>query len=299
MRMKALGLSILLLSPLTNLQAATLKTATVAQPQWQTPPVFNYSNSELDNQHREVQVQIFADPNGKVLSANVVTSSGIADLDQKIRTAVMQAKFLPSPQPFQVTQNFELKLKQVQKWLVAPSLNYQKIDLQGQNRRLALELTPDSKGFIKSVQILESTGLKHLDEKIIGQVKNARLAPQATPASIQQNFLLTSLHANREAQKVNLNDHTTASDQSKIWQFFPQLRYTAADLEQENRQLAVELVFNETGHVKTLHITQSSGLVKLDQKLLSQLKAAMIYPQHAPITLALPLILQLPAKQKP
>ena len=298
MHIKALGLSLLLFSPLATLQAETPKTAAVAQPEWKIPPTFQYANSELENQNRKVQFQIFADTEGKVVNANVVESSGVAALDQKVQAAVMQAEFLPYPTKFQVSQTFELNLKKEQKWLVQPQLAYSNNDLQGQNRRLTLELTRDQKGFIQSIKILQSTGLKHLDEKIIGQVKEARLDPKHNPEKSTLPLSLGSQFNQQQARKVELKDDMPAKEAAKIWRYFPSLSYSQDDLAGQTRHLSFSLSFNAQGDLAKSSMTQSSGNPQLDAKIYKQIRTALLYSNHGPVTLNVPLVLEAKATSK-
>lgn len=177
-------------------------------------------------------------------------------------------------------------------WLVQPNISYKNIDLQGENRLLTLKLTRDAKGFIQEIQILHSTGLKYLDEQIIGQVKDARLDPKTTPEKVTLPLSLGSRFNQQQSQKVELKDDMPANEAAKIWRHFPKLRYSQADLDGQTRHLSFSLSFNDAGNLAKSTLTQSSGNKQLDAKIYKQIITAVLYSQHAPITLNIPLILE-------
>lgn len=296
MNIKILALSFLLFSPLITLHAENLQTVAIAQPQWKIQPVLSYTNEDLENKNRVVEVKITGNTEGKILRTHVVKSSGVPALDKKVQDAVIAAEFRPYSQAFTVTQPFDMTLSPLQNnkiWLVKPYISYQNMDLQGQNRQLILELMRNNTGLIQTIQILQSTGLKHLDEKIIGQVKDARLDPKTTPEKLRLPLNLTTQFSEQKSRKTEVKDHMPVLEAEKIWQFFPFITYTNQDLNEQTRQLNIALSFNASGGVIKTEILQSSGLDTLDQKIQNQLKYAILYSHHAPITLNIPLVLTL------
>lgn len=187
-------------------------------------------------------------------------------------------------------QNQDLKLEQ-KAWLVKPYLNYQNLDLQGQNRYLTLQITRDPKGFIDAITILQSTGIQHLDEKIIAQVKDARLNPKTTPQKLTLPLSLGTRFNQQQSRKVILKDDLPVNEAAKIWRHFPHIQYTQHDLAGQTRHLSFRLSFNEAGNLAKSTLTQSSGIPQLDAKIYQQIKTALLYSHHAPVTLNIPIIL--------
>ena len=83
--------------------------------QWSRSPKPQYSNKDLQGETRRVVVHIEADEKGNIKVARVTQSSGVPALDEKIRRAVMSAKFKPYKEngqayPISASQPFELTL---------------------------------------------------------------------------------------------------------------------------------------------------------------------------------------------
>jgi protein TonB len=83
--------------------------------QWSRSPKPQYSNKDLQGETRRVVVHIEADAKGNIKVARVTQSSGVPALDEKIRRAVMSAKFKPYKEngiayPISASQPFELTL---------------------------------------------------------------------------------------------------------------------------------------------------------------------------------------------
>ncbi len=83
--------------------------------QWSRSPKPQYTNKDLQGETRQVVIHIEADEKGVIKVARVTKSSGIPALDEKIRRAVMSAKFKPYKEngiayPISASQPFELTL---------------------------------------------------------------------------------------------------------------------------------------------------------------------------------------------
>ena len=83
--------------------------------QWSRSPKPSYSNKDLEGEARRIVVLIEADATGKIISARVTKSSGVAALDEKILRAVRSSKFKPYKEngvayPIRAEQPFELTL---------------------------------------------------------------------------------------------------------------------------------------------------------------------------------------------
>ena len=181
--------------------------------------------------------------------------------------------------------------KQKNEWITPPHPKFQNIDLQGKNRKITLKITRDQQGYIHTIKILQSTGIKSLDEKLIGQIKDARLNPKTTPINTKSSLFLELNNAQKQAENVLLNTNSSTEDIQKIWQYFPVLKFNNQDLNDQNRNITLFLDINKNGHVKEIKILQSSGLETLDRKIADQLRSARVYKYHAPIQLTIPLSL--------
>lgn len=186
-------------------------------------------------------------------------------------------------------QSYDLPTAQI--WLTPPKISYQNIDLHGENRKFTVQLTRDAQGLIEQIVILHSTGIKALDEKILGQLKSVRLNPTISPQKLTLPILMQLRFHEQQSGKIVLKDHLSAKDAAKIWRYFPQLSYNHADLDGKTRQINFILSFDASGHLVKSQISQSSGLTALDRKIDMQLQQTLLYSQHAPINLMIPLIL--------
>lgn len=93
----------------------TPKKLNIGQISWSRSPKPVYTNRDLQGSNRVIVVSIEADAKGNITQVNVIKSSGISALDQKIVRAVKSAKFKPYKEngvsyPFKADQPFELTL---------------------------------------------------------------------------------------------------------------------------------------------------------------------------------------------
>ena len=296
MKIKIFLVSLIWLIACINAQAQPSKDLEIAQPQWEKAPVLQYTNIELAHQDRNLSLKIIGNSACDILKTEVLNSSGLIELDQKVQHDIMQARFKPQGQRWYATLPVALKLNQVplnaNSWLIQPNLSYQHQELQGQNRRLDLRLSRDKQGFIQRIEILNGTGLRYLDEKIMAQVKDARFNPKLTPQQITLPIVLTSPIYTQQSQHIQLHDDLAPQDAAKIWQYFPKLQYTVADLNGQTRYISFSLAFNAQGQLIDSQITQSSGLKALDHSLYQQIQKALLYGHHAPARLNLPLVFE-------
>ena len=297
MNIKIFLVSLIWLIACINAQAQPSKDLAIAQPQWEKAPVLQYTNVELAHQDRNLSLKIIGNSAGDILKTEVLNSSGIIELDQKVQHDIMQARFKPQGQRWYATLPVALKLNQApldaNSWLIQPNLSYHHTELQGQNRRLNLRLSRDHQGFIQRIEILDSTGLKNLDEKIMAQVQNARFNPKLTPQHISLPIVLTSPIYTQQSQHIQLHDDLDPEDAAKIWQYFPKLQYTAADLNGQTRYISFSLNFNTQGKLVQSQITQSTGIKALDHKIYQQIQTSLLYRHHAPARLNVPFVLEL------
>lgn len=93
----------------------TPRTLSQGQISWVRSPKPSYTNKDLQGSDRIIVVSVEADASGRVTNVQVIKSSGISTLDQKIVRSVQNAKFRPYKEngvayPFKAEQPFELKL---------------------------------------------------------------------------------------------------------------------------------------------------------------------------------------------
>lgn len=265
---------------------------------WLKKIEFDYSTLALNKQERKVEVELYIQIDGSISNVDIIRSTGISQLDQQIiETIKTTAKFHPIPSPTKVKlplilKPIDPKNHSASSWLVQPYLQYTNRDLNDKNRLIELNIQRDSKGYIEQITIIKSTGLKHLDEIIIAGFRNARLDPKQSLPKSNLVMYLNQHDAEKESTQVILDANISAKDAEKIWQYFPNLSYSNAELEGQNRFLKIRLVFSENGRVSHNAITVSSGIPALDVSILAQMKQAILYKSHAPVTLDIPLELK-------
>lgn len=121
---KIIALSILmLLQSLTVLYAeiptnnAKQEVQTPGEIVWLKRPVFNFNNAELGNQNRELAFKLYVMTTGEIKKAELVKSSGITQIDQRVERSLLRAKFKPYIEngvvyPFVAVQPFSLTTTQ-------------------------------------------------------------------------------------------------------------------------------------------------------------------------------------------
>lgn len=147
-----------------------------------------------------------AKPTREVIVPNVVESKAPAKSVKEPTPTVttnMNSNNNNEPKPVtNVQTNTAQGPKKVQiggngvQWSRTPNLSYTNRDLAGQNRKVSVLIEADEKGVIRSVQLLVSSGLSILDEKVMRSVRNARFKPykengQALAIRAEQPFELS------------------------------------------------------------------------------------------------------------
>lgn len=84
---------------------------------WLKRPVFNFNNAELGNQNRELAFKLYVLTTGEIKKAELVKSSGITQIDQRVERSLLRAKFKPYIEngvvyPFVAVQPFSLTTTQ-------------------------------------------------------------------------------------------------------------------------------------------------------------------------------------------
>lgn len=295
----SLSCSAVALETLSSPSASQNQTMTsqVQKVRWLNPPTFSYKHKELKGKHRTIELDIDVRADGSIQHIRIQKSSGIAKLDKKLLTQVLNTgRFHKTGYAFTVTQPFHLDLPDSvlapNAWTIPPEILYQQIDLQGQNRQLVIELSRDEKGSIRQLRVLQSSGLPDLDEKIIAGFQHARLDPKLTPPIFSYPMLLNQIYALNESRKIKIRSGMPNQEADKIWRYFPVLNYKNADLEGQTRNLTLRMHFNAQGKIQQIELLSSTGRSHLDAKIMEQVRAAQLYSHHAPIVLDIPLELR-------
>lgn len=63
------------------------------------------------------------------------------------------------------------------KWARQPRISITQAELEGQNRKLLLNVEANNQGIITNVIVKESSGLRELDKKAISAVKSSKIKP--------------------------------------------------------------------------------------------------------------------------
>jgi TonB family protein len=84
---------------------------------WANRPILNISNDDLQNQNRSIAFKLYVLDTGTIVKTEVVQSSGLAALDQKVERALLKAKFKPyiendTAYPFIVVQPFSFQVSE-------------------------------------------------------------------------------------------------------------------------------------------------------------------------------------------
>ncbi len=84
---------------------------------WANRPILKISNDDLQNQNRNIAFKLYVLDTGTIVKTEVVQSSGLAALDQKVERALLKAKFKPyiendTAYPFIVVQPFSFQVSE-------------------------------------------------------------------------------------------------------------------------------------------------------------------------------------------
>ena len=121
---KIIALSILMLLQSLSVLYAEIPTSNAKQEVqthseivWLKRPVFNFNNAELGNQNRELAFKLYVLTTGEIKKAELVKSSGITQIDQRVERSLLRAKFKPYIEngvvyPFVAVQPFSLTTTQ-------------------------------------------------------------------------------------------------------------------------------------------------------------------------------------------
>ncbi|AZC00613.1 energy transducer TonB [Acinetobacter pittii] len=79
------------------------------------------------------------------------------------------------------------------KWIKSPSISISNDELQGYDRNVVIAAETNISGKITAVKLLQSSGIKSLDLKLIIAVENARFSPLSRKWSFLSSQICTTL----------------------------------------------------------------------------------------------------------
>uniref|UniRef100_UPI00300A861D energy transducer TonB n=1 Tax=Acinetobacter calcoaceticus TaxID=471 RepID=UPI00300A861D len=151
------------------------------------------------------------------------------------------------------------------KWLQSPSSRISNDELQGYDRNVVIAAEANKSGKITAVKLMQSSGIKSIDLKLITAVENARFTPY------QENGVFYPV---RFVQPFGLE----ASREPKF-EVYPEIKVNNEDLYGQNRSISLFTEADENGTITRAEIQKSSGLIKLDNFVLDEFrKRAKFFP---------------------
>lgn len=158
----------------------------------------------------------------------------------------------------------ELRYQKV-KWIQPPSISISNDELQGYDRNVVIAAETNISGKITAVKLLQSSGIKSLDLKLITAVENARFSPY------QENGVFYPV---RFVQPF----HLEASREPEL-EVYPEIKVNDEDLYGQNRSVSIFTEADVNGTLTRSEIQKSSGLIKLDNLVLDEFrKRAKFFP---------------------
>ena len=175
-------------------------------------------------------------------------------------------------------------------WRIAPRIRIQPCDLENQNRKLDLQITANPQGKVTDVKVLESTGVDHLDQKIIKTVYASRFRPTGETFTVSQAFALnftgqpTALCRPVKQQNTcvylfetkilgeQILKHKTPFQYKEVPKFF----IHKDELKGESREIHFSFKLTNKDQISNIKINKSSGLNHLDQQVISALSTTRI-----------------------
>jgi len=162
------------------------------------------------------------------------------------------------------TNTKELPYQKV-KWIQPPSISISNDELQGYDRNVVIAAETNISGKITAVKLLQSSGIKSLDLKLITAVENARFSPY------QENGVFYPV---RFVQPF----HLEASREPEL-EVYPEIKVNDEDLYGQNRSVSIFTEADVNGTLTRSEIQKSSGLIKLDNLVLDEFrKRAKFFP---------------------
>ncbi|OTG67306.1 TonB family protein [Acinetobacter silvestris] len=218
---RTLYLAVLMCLPITALQSAPQQLPTInvqaenetphltTRIQWIKFPQLQYQSADLANQDRSAIVRVYADKTGNVIKSDIQESTGLKALDQKLVSAVRNAKVKPHIKDGAALdiigfQTFTLKvddsedkrsnknnctytfasknwLKQENnksvpfKYTQQPSLQLDESLLKGQDRLIKFKFKVNKHGEVSRVKLKKRSGINALDQHVIDAISNVKI----------------------------------------------------------------------------------------------------------------------------
>lgn len=151
----------------------------------------------------------------------------------------------------------ELQYQKV-KWIQPPSISISNDELQGYDRNVVIAAETNISGKITAVKLLQSSGIKSLDLKLITAVENARFSPY------QENGVFYPV---RFVQPF----HLEASREPEL-EVYPEIKVNDEYLYGQNRSVSIFTEADVNGTLTRAEIQKSSGLIKLDNFVLDEFR---------------------------
>ncbi len=155
------------------------------------------------------------------------------------------------------TNTKELPYQKV-KWIQPSSIRISNNDLQGYDRNVVIAAETNIRGKITAVKLLQSSGIKSLDLKLITAVENARFSPY------QENGVFYPV---RFVQPFHLE-----AAKEPEFEVYPEIKVNDEDLHGQNRSVSIFTEADVSGTLTRAEIQKSSGLIKLDNFVLDEFR---------------------------
>ncbi|WP_287910770.1 TonB family protein [Acinetobacter sp.] len=150
---------------------------------WLKKPKFSIKNEELKGYDREAEINFNFDANGQITSTEIIKSTGLIELDNKLIAVVKTGKFKPLKEngvniPSQLPYRFRFEVSRDAKFATEPSIVVKKSDLDGKDRSLNIYLEADDSGKPTKAKITKSSGLTKLNNYVLKEyLEKARFQP--------------------------------------------------------------------------------------------------------------------------
>lgn len=150
---------------------------------WVRRPSIQFSNVELQGYDRTVIVRFSANESGFITSAEIVKSSRLDEIDNKVITVINRSRLKPYQvngisYPITAEQPFIMMVSRDAEYKKFPKIPVRKIDLQGRNREVVVYAEADDNGHVTRAEIKTSSGLKVFDQYVLREYrKQARFKP--------------------------------------------------------------------------------------------------------------------------
>ncbi len=200
-----------------------------------------------------------------------------------------QSIFAESVQATPSKNPVQLSIDAVQ-WQKSPRIRLEACELENQSRHLSLQITADPNGKVTDVQTLKSTGLDHLDQKIIKSIFASRFRATKEAITVNQDF---DLHfagqptaSCRPAKPQNtcvylfesdillqqIQKHPTPFQYREVPHFY----LAKTMLNGISRDVNFSFKLSKNNEISNIKINTSSGIDQIDAQVISALQSTKI-----------------------